>query len=39
MEMTHIKPFTEAMARKDLESMLTHMTDDIFSIPRSRPNR
>jgi hypothetical protein len=29
MEMTHIKPFTEAMARKDLESMLTHMTDDI----------
>jgi ketosteroid isomerase-like protein len=29
MEMTHIKAFTDAMTRKDLESMLTHMTDDI----------
>jgi hypothetical protein len=29
MEMTHIHAFTEAMSRKDLEEMLTHMTEDI----------
>lgn len=29
MEMTHITPFTDAMKRKDLEEMLTHMADDV----------
>lgn len=28
--MTHIHAFTAAMQRKDLEAMLTHMTDDII---------
>ncbi len=27
--LTHINAFTEAMRRKDLEAMLTHMDDDI----------
>jgi len=26
---THLHAFTEAMQRKDLEAMLTHMTDDV----------
>jgi hypothetical protein len=30
MNLTHLKAFTEAMTRKDLESMLTHMADDII---------
>lgn len=29
MNLTHVNAFTAAMARKDLEAMLTHMTDDI----------
>jgi SnoaL-like protein len=29
MNLTHVNAFTAAMARKDLEGMLTHMTDDI----------
>lgn len=29
MDLTHIHAFTAAMQRKDLEGMLTHMTDDI----------
>lgn len=29
MELTHIKAFTAAMQRKDLDAMLTHMADDI----------
>ncbi len=29
MDLTHIHAFTAAMQRKDLEVMLTHMTDDI----------
>jgi ketosteroid isomerase-like protein len=29
MEMTHIKAFTDAMKRKDLEGMLTPMADDV----------
>ena len=29
MNLTHVRAFTEAMERKDLESMLTHMTEDI----------
>ena len=29
MNLTHVHAFTEAMTRKDLESMLTHMTDDV----------
>ena len=29
MDLTHIHAFTAAMARKDLDAMLTHMTDDI----------
>jgi hypothetical protein len=29
MNLTHIHAFTAAMQRKDLESMLTHMADDI----------
>jgi len=30
MDLTHVRAFTEAMARKDLESMLTHMTEDVI---------
>ena len=30
MDLTHIHAFTTAMQRKDLEAMLTHMTDDII---------
>ncbi len=30
MNLTHIHAFTAAMQRKDLEAMLTHMTDDII---------
>jgi hypothetical protein len=30
MNLTHVHAFTEAMTRKDLESMLTHMTDDVI---------
>jgi hypothetical protein len=30
MELNHIHAFTAAMQRKDLEAMLTHMTDDII---------
>ena len=30
MDLTHIHAFTAAMARKDLETMLSHMTDDII---------
>ena len=29
MNLTHLYAFTEAMERKDLEAMLTHMADDI----------
>jgi hypothetical protein len=29
MDLTHVHAFTEAMAHKDLETMLTHMSDDI----------
>lgn len=29
MNLTHIHAFTAAMQRKDLEAMLSHMTDDI----------
>jgi ketosteroid isomerase-like protein len=29
MEMIHITAFTDAMKRKDLEGMLTHMADDV----------
>lgn len=29
MNLTHVNAFTAAMARKDLEATLTHMTDDI----------
>ena len=29
MELNHIHAFTDAMQRKDLEAMLTHMTDDV----------
>ena len=29
MVLTHIHAFTVAMQRKDLEAMLTHMTDDV----------
>jgi len=29
MDLTHINAFTAAMARKDLNTMLTHMADDI----------
>jgi hypothetical protein len=29
MNLTHIRAFTAAMQRKDLEAMLTHMADDI----------
>jgi SnoaL-like domain len=29
MNLTHVHAFTAAMQRKDLETMLTHMTDDI----------
>ena len=29
MEMTHITAFTDAMNRKDLEGMLTHMADEV----------
>jgi ketosteroid isomerase-like protein len=29
MDLTHINAFTAAMARKNLDVMLTHMTDDI----------
>ena len=29
MVLTHIRAFTDAMQRKDLEAMLTHMTDDV----------
>ena len=28
MDLSHIHAFTEAMQRKDLEAMLTHMADD-----------
>jgi ketosteroid isomerase-like protein len=30
MNLTHVNAFTAAMERKDLEAMLTHMTDDII---------
>lgn len=29
MDLGHIHAFTAAMARKDLDAMLTHMTDDV----------
>ncbi|HZB90026.1 MAG TPA: nuclear transport factor 2 family protein [Stellaceae bacterium] len=29
MDLTHIHAFTAAMQRKDLDAMLTHMTDDV----------
>jgi hypothetical protein len=29
MDLTHVHAFTEAMARKDLDTMLTHMTEDV----------
>ena len=29
MELNHIHAFTDAMQRKDLEAMLTHVTDDV----------
>jgi hypothetical protein len=29
MVLTHLHAFTDAMQRKDLEAMLTHMTDDV----------
>lgn len=29
MDLTHLKAFTAAMQRKDLEAMLTHMADDV----------
>ena len=29
MNLVHIRAFTEAMQRKDLEAMLTHMTEDV----------
>ena len=29
MELNHIHAFTDAMQRKDLEAMLTHMADDV----------
>lgn len=29
MDLTHIRAFTAAMQRKDLDAMLTHMADDI----------
>jgi hypothetical protein len=29
MDLTHVRAFTEAMQRKDLEAMLSHMTEDI----------
>ena len=29
MDLTHVHAFTDAMRRKDLDAMLTHMTDDI----------
>jgi SnoaL-like domain len=30
IDLTHIHAFTEAMQRKDLDAMLTHMADDII---------
>ncbi len=30
MNLNHLHAFTDAMQRKDLEAMLTHMTDDII---------
>lgn len=30
MNLTHLRAFTDAMQRKDLEAMLTHMADDII---------
>ena len=29
MDLTHVRAFTDAMQRKDLETMLSHMTEDI----------
>ena len=29
MDLTHVRAFTDAMQRKDLEVMLSHMTEDI----------
>ena len=29
MDLTHVRAFTDAMQRKDLEGMLSHMTEDI----------
>jgi limonene-1,2-epoxide hydrolase len=29
MELTHVRAFTDAMQHKDLEAMLSHMTEDI----------
>ena len=29
MDLTHVRAFTDAMQRKDLEAMLSHMTEDI----------
>jgi hypothetical protein len=29
MNLTHVRAFTEAMTRKDLESMLLHMSEDV----------
>ncbi len=35
MDLTHLKAFTAAMQRKDLEAMLTHMADDVtLKTPR-----
>lgn len=28
MDISHLQAFTDAMQRKDLEAMLTHMADD-----------
>jgi hypothetical protein len=30
MDLSHVRAFTAAMQRKDLEGMLTHMTDDVI---------
>ena len=29
MDLTHVRAFTDAVQRKDLERMLSHMTEDI----------
>ena len=39
MNLTHVRAFTEAMTRKDLESMLLHMSEDVVLEPHSLPSR